>query len=240
WNPEKKKLTTGLIQEGRLIQIQNDIAAGDTMGLHKLITTDGMFEHYTWGWSLVHFLMNDGRYAKKFQKFFTGLAKGKDVKREFQGFSNLRTVAVDEVWNAFRKYLGLKSDEDVTELEQEWHDYVKTQLELVSPRGKEKAAVSAMNSGRNIRARRLFQEAIEAGTRNAVTFHKYAEFLQRKGEKGAAVENWRKAIELDPLTGEFYYALGRALEGRDEEEEGKRLKALGLELDPEAGGGWWE
>ena len=62
--------------------------------------------------------------------------------------------------------------------------------------------------------------------------------MQGKGERTAAVANWKKAIELDPLTGSYYYALGRAVEKKDEE-EGARLKALGLELDPESASEWW-
>ena len=87
-------------------------------------------------------------------------------------------------------------------------------------------------------ARRLFEEAIEAGSTNAPTYHKYAGLLQSKRETSSAIANWKKAIEFDPLTGSYYYALGRAIEDEDEE-EGARLKALGLEIDPESASGWW-
>ncbi len=234
WDPKKKKLTTGLIQEGRLTEIQNDIAGGEMIGLRELIV-DRNYEHYTWGWSLVHFLMNHKKHEKSFQKFFIGLAKGKDVKREQFSFG-LKTVRPEEIWNAFKKYHGLRSDEDVEKLEKEWHEYVQNQLKLISPRGLEKAAASAMRTGRDIRARRLFEEAIEAGSENPLTFHKYAGLLKEKGESSKAIENWKKAIELDPLSGSFYYALGRATK---DDEEGERLKALGLEIDPEAASEWW-
>ena len=56
-------------------------------------------------------------------------------------------------------------------------------MELVTASGLEKAAMSALYSGRPIRARRLFEEAIEAGTRNAFTFHKYSELLYQEKDR---------------------------------------------------------
>src|SRR5439155_8552115 len=82
WEPETRKFVVGLIQEGRLCEIQTDIDSGEKMPLDKLILTDGSYKHYTWGWSLVHFLMNDPRYADKFQKFFLALSHGKNVRRD--------------------------------------------------------------------------------------------------------------------------------------------------------------
>ncbi|MEM7307782.1 MAG: hypothetical protein AAF682_13975 [Planctomycetota bacterium] len=237
WDPDSGKLTTGLIQEGRLIEIQNDIAGGKMLGLAELILDERAYEHYTWGWSLVHFLMNDKRHAKKFQKFFVALAKGKDVRREDRGMG-LKTVRGPEVWRAFRDYLGLRDDEDVVELQQKWHAYVQDKLELTSARGLEKAALSALRTGRDLRAQRLFEEAIAAGSSSALTYHKYAGLLRNKGKREAAVANWRRAIELDPLAGSYYYALGRALASKDKDESA-RLKALGLEIDPEAASEWW-
>ena len=72
WDPVKKKLTTGLILEGRLVEVQDDVSRGEMMDLKRLISTGRMYEHYTWGWALAHFLMNDKRYAPKFQKFIVG------------------------------------------------------------------------------------------------------------------------------------------------------------------------
>ena len=68
-DPKTKKISSGLIQEGRLTEIQTDIAAGEMMELEKLVKTDRMYEHYNWGWSLVHFLMSEPKYQRKFQKF---------------------------------------------------------------------------------------------------------------------------------------------------------------------------
>jgi tetratricopeptide (TPR) repeat protein len=230
WDPEKKKLTTGLILEGRLVEVQDEIAGGEWMDLKKLVSSDGLYEHYTWGWTLVHFLMTDKRYSAKFQRFVIALPTAKDIKREDYG-GGLKTVGSGEVYNAFVKYLELKDDEGVKALEKEWHTYVREKLTLVTPRGKELAAASA-SFQRPIKAKRLFKEAIEGGTKNPLTYHRYADLLSSSGEIAQAIELWKKAIELDPLIGDFYYRMGRAIRTKDKE-EGKRLMKLAKEVDPE-------
>ena len=77
----------------------------------------------------------------------------------------------------------------------------------------------------------MFEEAIAAGSTNALVFHKYAQLLD-KDDKPKAIEMWRKAVELAPLTGTYWFALGRALESKDTTESG-RLKKLAAEIDPE-------
>jgi len=203
------------------------------MDLAKLVKTDRMYEHYTWGWSLVHFLMNQPRYQKKFQKFVVSLAKDKNVRREMMG--NLKTVRGEEIYRVFRYYMGLKKEEDVKALESEWHGYIEENLQLVTSRGKEKAAAAAMSSypTRPIRAKRLFGEAIEAGSTNPITYHKYADLLADDGKHTEAIAMWKKAIEFDPLNPQFYARMGRAIAKKGDEDEGARLVRLAKEIDPD-------
>lgn len=231
WDPEEKELRTGLIQEGRLVEVLSDVAGGKWMGLRELITTDGMYEHYTWGWTLVHFLMHDPRHSKKFQKFFLALASGRDVRRE-EGPFGLRTVAPEAVYEAFCSYLGLRTEDDVRALEKDWHAYVG-ELRHESTSGLEKAAVAALREGRKLRAKRLFEEALGAGSTSPFLRHRYAELLHMEGDRPGAIERWREAIALDPLTGEYYLGLAAALRPSDPDES-KRLLALAKEIDPEA------
>ena len=44
---------------------------------------------------------------------------------------------------------------------------------------------------------------------------------------------WEKAIELDPLEAQFYLSLAETKYREGEEEEGKRLARLALEIDEE-------
>ncbi|MCB9882694.1 MAG: tetratricopeptide repeat protein [Planctomycetes bacterium] len=234
WDPAKKKLETGLIQEGRLAEIQTDIARDELMPLEKLLSSDRMYEHYTWGWSLVHFLMNDNKRSKKFQAFFVALANDKNVKRVVQQ-GTLTTVEQPEVVRVFREFLGVTSDDAFKELEKEWHDYVKGQT-AVSARGLEMAAFQAAgsNPSRPIRARRLFSEAIAAGLQSPKAYHRYAELQMEEKNYSEAFSLWAKAIELDPLNPEYYAAMARAEKTRGNSEKAKKLMNLAREIDPDA------
>ncbi|MEQ8765730.1 MAG: tetratricopeptide repeat protein [Planctomycetota bacterium] len=236
YDPKKKKFESGLIQEGRLIEIQTDIAGGEMMSLEKLVSTDRMYEHYTWGWALAHFLMSDRKHEKAFTNFFLGLAHDKALKDRVPHGAGLHTVEQDKVWEYFRAKMGLRDDDDVKELEEEWHGYIQEKLQLVSSAGYEKAAFAAASTypARPIKAKRLFQEAIEKGSQNPLTFHRYAELLYDERESlDEALKLWDQAIALDPLNATFYAAKGKALARKGMKEEGKKLVALAKELDPE-------
>jgi tetratricopeptide (TPR) repeat protein len=233
WEPEKKKLTTGLILEGRLTEVQTDFQRGEWMDLEKLVTTE-MYEHYTWGWSLVHFLMSDKRYSAKFQKFFTSLPEAKGIRKVEMGRDNLRTIEQKDVLGPFMEALGLKDKEALGALQKEWHAYVK-ELPLVSARGYEEAAYKAasMYPPRPIKAKRLFEEALALGAKNPMTYHRFAELLHREGEHDRALGLWKQAIEMDPLIGEFYWGMARAARAKGKKDEAKRLSKLAREIDPE-------
>ncbi|MCP5065813.1 MAG: tetratricopeptide repeat protein [bacterium] len=232
YDPKTKKLTTGLVLEGRLTEVKTDIAAGNMQELEPMIKTDGMYKHYTWGWTLAHFLMNDKRYAKKFQKFVKGLPFDPKVKRVSQ-MAGLETVAPEEVLRYFKKCLGLKDSAQAKALEAEWHDYIKNTLKAETTRGLELAAYSAMRVGRPIRAKRLFKEAIAAGSDHALTYYRYGDLLSNDGKSAQSIKMFRKALELGPLESEFYASLGRALVRNGEKDEGIRYMKLSLELDPD-------
>jgi tetratricopeptide (TPR) repeat protein len=235
WDPQTKKLTVGLIQDERLAEVKTDVDAGKMMKLEELVSTDGMYEHYTWGWSLVHFLMNEDKYSKKFQRFVTTLVTGADVKRKPFGLNQLMDVEPAEVLRVFMKCLDLKNKDALKALEEEWHAYITRELKAVTARGLEKAGlkVAASWPARPIKAKNLLQKAIDAGSKNAEAYHKLARLYAEDGEVDKAIALWRKAIELDPLTAMYYSNLGHALIKKKQEEEGKRLVKLAKELDPD-------
>lgn len=230
YDPETKKFTTGHVLEGRLAEVQRDVLADDMMGLRKLITTEGMYDHYTWGWTLVHFLMSEKDTAKRFKKFILALPHDKDVKRVGQ-FGRLKTVEATEVLRVFMDRMGLDEEEDLAKMEQAWHTYVREKLEFVSYRGLERAAVSASRNGMKIKAKRLFQEAIDGGTTSPLTFHRFAQLLDREGESSDAKEMWEKAIEIDPLGAQYYLAIGKMLHDDGEEAKGLEWMHLALDID---------
>jgi tetratricopeptide (TPR) repeat protein len=232
WDPVKKKLTFGLVQEGRLTEIQTDIASGEMLGLTKLVSTDRMYQHYTWGWSLVHYLMNEERYASKFQKFVFALALAKDVRRE-DFIAGLKTCDGAEVMRVFQRELGLKDDAAVHKLETEWHEYVRSKLTLATTSGFEKAGLVAFSTGRILRSKRLLEDAIAKGSKNPIVHFRMGQILLSKGKLEEAIAAYKRVTELDPLEGRFWSALGRAIsaqKGEENKKEGERLKALAAEL----------
>lgn len=233
WDPVKKKLSVGLILDGRLCEVQQDIARDAIMDLDRLVKGERLYEHYTWGWTLVHFLMNDKRYQSKFQNFVFTLARGKDVKRDDMGVQGLKTVKGEEVLRVFMSELGLKDNAALKKLESEWHAYIKT-LRPASQRGLAEAGMSAAQNGRPLRAMRLLKEAIDAGSTSPLVYHRYAGVLLGKGKRDEALAAWKKAIEIDPLNGEFYSSLGSAMKQGNKtgerDVEAERLIGLGKDL----------
>ena len=228
WDPQTRKFTVGLIQEPRLCEIQSDIAAGERMDLHKLITTDGMYEHYTWGWALVHFLMNDPRYAAKFQRFFLSLSDAKKVLRVDVG-GGKETMKQEDVLPVFMRELGLKDATGLRKLQVEWHDYIDAKLDFVSIAGIERAALKAKRDGRTIRATRLLKEAIAKKTKNPIVHHTLAEIYAEDGKLVDAEAEWKRASELDPLNGLFYSRLAFYIAPK-RKADAIRLQGLAAEL----------
>lgn len=236
YDPKTKKISVGLMQDERLAEVKTDIDAGRMLPLEEMVATDRMYEHYTWGWTFVHFAMNSGKHGKKFQKFVTTLVNGADVKRVAFGFDGLQEIAEGEVLRLFKKSLDLKSGDAVKALEDEWHGYVREQLQAVTARGLEKAGlkVAASYPARPIKAKNLLQKAIDAGSTSAEAHDELAGlYAAEDGDYDKAIPLWRKAIELEPLTARYYSNLGSALAKKGKQDEGKRLKALAKELDPD-------
>ena len=231
WDPVKKEMTTGGLQEGRLTEVQTDIQGGEMRSLDKYLTDQLGYEDYTWGWSFVHFMMETPKYASKFQKFYVGLAKGKDVERvPSQG--TMRTVQGPEILRVFKKYMGV---DDIPALEKEWYEYIKG-LKLTTSRGYEEAGFAALGTGQRIKAKRFFKMAVDKGSTNPQLYERYADVLRSEDHVDEAIPLLKKGIELDPLSASLYLSLGKALRAssRDEDKtEGERMLKLARELDPD-------
>lgn len=232
WDPDKKKLTVGQVLPSRLVEVKTDIDGGKRWGLEELITTDGAYEHYTWGWTLVHFLMNDSKHKKGFQKFVNELVSGRKVKRESMslGAISLRTVRPQEVWATFRRTMGLKKDEQVMELEHAWHRYIDEELVVEGVRAKLEAAQKALQVDRTIRAKRLLTEAIDEGCEDPLAFLELGKLLYYDGDRNRAAELFEKAVAADPLDAEYRVWYGRSLRRIGQEDDGKIQIGLASEI----------
>ncbi len=230
WDPVKKTMTPGGVQEGRLTEIQTDIAAGERKSLEKYLKNELGYDDYTWGWSFVHFMMETPKYAKKFRAFYMALPTAKDIPRVPR--NEFTTVDGPACLKAFKKYMGI---DDIAALEKEWHEYIDTKLKVTGIYGLEEAAFSAASAGRRIRAKRFFKDAIEKGSKNPTVFLRYGGLLGGE-DREQAIAMYRRGLELDPINAALYTALGSLVKsgkGEEAEAEGKRLLHLAMELDPD-------
>jgi hypothetical protein len=230
WDPVKKVMVTGGLQEGRLTEVQTDIAKGERRSLSKLLANELGYDDYTWGWTFVHFMMESPKYGPKFRKFYSSMPTAKDfVRSPFRG-GEMTTVEGGALTMAFRKYMGI---DDLGALEKEWHAYIDEKLKVESVYGFEEAAFAAQQSGRRLRAKRFFKLALEKGSKNPIVMLRYGGLVEHE-DSALAQELFRKGIELDPLNTSLYVALGRLLRRTGDEEsekEGKRLLALARDIN---------
>ncbi|MFO0933370.1 MAG: hypothetical protein U1E39_11750 [Planctomycetota bacterium] len=234
WDAAAKKMTTGGLQEGRLTEVQSDIARGERRPLAKLLDNTLGYHDYTWGWTFVHFMMETPKYAKKFQTFYRTLASAKDLRRDVRG--DYVTVRGDELSRGFQKALGVA---DLPALEKEWYAYIDTKLKLESVVGYEAAGFSA-GYQRPLRAKRFFKLAVEKGSKNPAVYLRYGNLIAGE-ESSTALDLYRKGLELDPLNPELWLALGqhtRGLGGDENTAAGTKMMALAAELDPESAETW--
>ncbi|MEM1448323.1 MAG: hypothetical protein AAF957_04640 [Planctomycetota bacterium] len=233
WDPDKKKLTVGQIQNGRLKTIQSDIERGEKIGLRKMITTRGFYD-YTWGWSFVHFLMQDPKRAKQFKKFFLGLATDKSVKRERSWSQNLKNVTGEEVLRYFMECMKLEDENDLLKLEGEWYDYIENDLSFEGENALVWEAKTASSLGERDRARKLYQTAYKRSP-EAMPASAHFAYAQMLGSSMESRQHYRMAVDKAPLTPVYRWSLGEALEKSSKEgekEEAELHKAIALELDP--------
>jgi tetratricopeptide (TPR) repeat protein len=230
WDPVKKTMTVGDIQDGRLVELKNDIDAGKTIRLESLIGSEARdYNHYYWGWSFVHFMLETPKYAKGFKKFFLDLARAKDVDRK-RGAFQFKNVSGKECLKAFKKRLKVK---DIGRLEAEWYDYI-AKLEPKGTYGLERAGLGAYYNGRMIKASRLLGEAVEAGSTSIPVHLRYASVLQMKPDgREKALEVAVRACELDPLDADCWAAQGYVLHNLGRKDEAKKFVALAREMNPD-------
>lgn len=235
WDPAKKAMTTGGLQEGRLTEVQTDIQGGERKSLEKFLRGELGYDDYTWGWTFVHFMMETPKYRPKFLKLYRALPDAKDIARTTEG--DYSTVKGEEMLKAFKKYLGV---EDLAALEKEWWDHIDKRLKAETVVGFEEAAFAALNTGQSLRAKRFFGLAVDKGSRNPTLYLRYGN-LVRGDDNAKAADLYRKGLELDPLNPALWTALGRltrTLGGDENEAAGVKYIKLAAEIDPDSVDTW--
>jgi hypothetical protein len=250
WDPAKKTMIVGGIQHGRLVEVNSDIEAKKLFSIRDMVASNrGAYEHYYWGWSFVHFLMETPKYREKFMRFFADLAQAPDVNRRPSGFPGLNELKDgDECLRVFLSRMGIK-EQGLDALQREWYAHIeKLTADGNQLRGCEEAGLRAYQEGRiTFRAPRLLKAAIDAGSRRGQVYIAYAQCLMQKAmasaaEEGATPEDLRaralnsvqQAVGLAPLDAEVWAQWGLLTYQSGNQEEGERMLALAREIDPEA------
>lgn len=232
WDSEAKKMIIGNLQEGRLAVLQDAIRRDEWQGLEDLIRLpQRQFTaiHYAWGWSFIHYLMSDKKTARAFKKFYLALGRDKSIKR-VRYFYDIKKIEPEEQIRVFKKFMKVK---DLAEFEIGWRNYVRN-MEPVSGAGYRSAGGIALSRGMPIKAQRFFRTALEMGDTNCMTHFGYGRALYQKSKYPEAIEQFEKAIAIDPLQGRFWMYLADAKERHKEEAaEVERLRKLALEIDPD-------
>ena len=251
WDPAKKTMAVGGVQQGRLVEVQRDIEDKKLLSIRDMVASNrGAYEHYYWGWSLVHFLMETPKYREKFMRFFADLAQAPDVSRRPSGFPGLNEVKDgEECLRVFLSRLGIK-EQGLDALQKEWHAHIEKLGSNAANqlRGYEEAGLRAFHEGRlAFRAPRLLKAAIDKGSTRGQVHVAYAQCLMQKSLAGAAPEGTdpeslkaeamlavQRAVALAPLDAEVWaqWALLTYLGGN--QPEGERMLALAREIDPES------
>jgi hypothetical protein len=201
---------------------------------------------YAHAWSFVYFLNNyeDGKYQKAFDKFFKGLytlEKGIPFEPSGRG----KKVKPEDIRAYLLKKLGVK---DTDELERQWRTYTE-QIAVAGPEARLKRGLYLMNVELDFEnALDDLNAAIEGGIQSARAYAARGQARAFSNEREQSVEDFRKAVELEPLNGRYRYLLSRALLGnltmegltidlqgskKPDDAEARREAGLASELEPE-------
>ncbi|MEZ5963451.1 MAG: hypothetical protein R3F56_06355 [Planctomycetota bacterium] len=208
WNEKSKKLDVGGLLEGRVAQVQQDIIEDKWVTLQELTTQPHPIggEYYGWAWTFVHFMLNS-KYKEAFRKFVIGLPKDGSLKttRESFGEWSMEFAPPDQVQNSLKRNLRVS---DLTALDKEWHGYIKN-LKPSSGRGYFTFGRTALGNGMPIKAKRMFEIALEKGYESPQVFSYYARALTRVPAKNReeheknleeAKTQYEKVLAMDPIS----------------------------------------
>ncbi len=238
WDPKKKVLIPGQIQEGRLITLRDAMDGNEYLPLEKMLKMyDFSAIHYAWAWSFCHMLFSKKKYAKGFATFIKKLAKDKTLKKEPYPRNPMFFWVKPKVQIALlKKCLKVK---DLKALEKEWYDYIKS-MKVGSPRGYYRAAQECQRWQRPIRANMYYKKALELDPTYVPVYEGYARFLISQGKFDEAKKIILKGQKYDPINPYLYLLLGKIAKEKESFEKAQKYCNLALEMAPDDVGLRWE
>lgn len=236
----KITIKPGRLQTDRVLTVQQAIIEKNDVKLEDLFTVSrddfDAFE-YSHAWSFVYFLNQTPKYKKGFDRFFKDLytlAKGIQFEvipyASFSGGTGKR-VPPAEIRRLLLSCLGVK---DTQALEKEWKEFVAN-VPIDGPATRFKRAYRMVIQGAMFSDNKDPQKAAEetrknleqslgdldaaiaAGIQDPRAY--YARFRAReagsfrglKGGEGVALDDLKKAIELDPLNASYRFTMGNQI-----------------------------
>ena len=231
WDPQKKTLSIGHIQEGRLVRMQDAMDGGDTQGLLDLMrepSIDAM--QYAWAWSLNHMLLEDRKYKSNYRKFVQKMSRDKLKREPWPRNPNFQWVKPDYAISMFQKMLKIK---DLKAFESQWYEYIRS-MDVKSSRGYYEAGLFCMRWNRPVRATLYFKKALEMGTDNPSVYEELGKVLSQRKKYSEAIDVLQDGLKIDPLNAHLHMALGTAhIRSGKNKELGESLQRLAIEIDPD-------
>lgn len=238
WDPEKRKMTPGLTQEGRLVNLQEAMDGKEFQKLEPLLKQPRIDAlQYAWSWALCHMLFHTKKYESGFNAFINKIAKDKNLPKEpWPAGADFRWVKPDTQIDLLKKCLGVK---DLAVLEQEWYDYIRS-MEVKSARGYYRAAGDCERWERPIRASVYYKKAIELEPSYLPAYEGFARLLVEEDKSGEAREIIQKGLALDPFNATFHLLLARLEMKAGQKNQAERLCNLMMDVYPDDVGIRWE
>ena len=232
WDPKTKKMVPGLIQEGRLVNLQDAMDGDEYQKLVPLLKTVRLNAmQYAWAWSLCHMFFHKKKYAKGFNKFIVRMAKDSTLKKEVSRFNpNFRSVRYEVMVDLLKKCLKVK---DLDALEKEWYAYIKS-LKVHSARGYYEAAQECERWLRPIRAGLYYKKAIELDPKYISAYEGYARLLYNQDKYKEARAIIAKGLKVDPVNPFLYLRLAAIEKETGSKQKAERLCNLAMDVAPDA------
>ncbi|MEM7306183.1 MAG: DUF1570 domain-containing protein [Planctomycetota bacterium] len=209
------EIVPGKLQTDRVLTVQQAIEDGEDTKLEELLRLkreqfNGF--QYAHAWSFVYFLNETKKYQKGFKSFFKDLYGLKGVEKAPYG-GNAFVVEPAEVRRLLLKKLGHKGTE---KLEQEWKEFIAA-VPIEAPEARFKRGYQQVRRSAGSGADAALEDltfAIENGYEDPRAYWALGLARIYKGDFDAAVGEFKKAIELDPLNPSFRFDVAQALCGR--------------------------
>jgi tetratricopeptide (TPR) repeat protein len=243
---EGNDVKTGGSQPYRIVELKTDIEKGKEVRVEDLIqeasdSAANSYKSYNWGWSLMHFLMENPTYAPRIRKYFLSLAIGGDVKRTTKKYADITTtfqeVPGPEQLRLFQKMMGIA---DLGAFNKEWHDYIKGLIAKLDAKGLYFAAYAALREGKRDEAESALTKAFELGSKEPGAYFLRGQLSLLSGKFPKAQESFMQALDLDPINGRYTLMVGRVRQLMGKKDEGAKMEALAKELDPVGFESWGE